>query len=233
MICILFVIGMVLLAVKQQQLHFFHSKISASTFSNFVKDNGGTIFFSLCIWGQECTIFLTGYDEARYHLAFLVTLQAILATVVYQLCREIKGKEKIKLLYLGLKCLIVLNILFVVAVPWRGVMGYFEQEHYGFSSQLALDGTDQDLAQYLHQNDCLCLAISRNLKETNLPRFAALSDLTTIMTPSNLDTSNAGYFARDFDVDYIYADDEETVSIFETTLDLEKTPFVGVYKVRE
>lgn len=206
---------------------------SMSRLSSFIQDKGGVIYFILCILGQECTIFLTGYEESRYHLAFLITLQVLIGRFALQLRQKCEVGIHNEPLIRGIKYLMVLNLLLVAVLPWRSFTQHFRQDTYGFATQLALDGTDQELAEYLHDNDCTCLVLSRTLQATNSPRFAALSNLTTILTPSNLDTGNVEYFVRDFNVDFLYADDEETVRIFEDAQGLQETPFAGVYKVGE
>lgn len=185
----------------------------------------------MIILAQEALIFLTGYGDARYHLPLVLLLQLLITPLFLLAVKNLFADKRIlrKMSSITVLAMYVFGCgLFLVGMRDMRALG----NTTGYTNQLMLSGTEKEIAEYLKEKDCKNLVVARSM--ASFPRFSALCGLeTTIFAPSNLSSTNVACFVRDFHIDYIWSTEETTKQIFAEKLELQETPYKGLYKIVE
>lgn len=191
------------------------------------------LFISLVL--QTVAIILTGYSDSRYHILLSFFIFYI---VLYFLSSYFNNKYKIKIFF-G----VLVFILAVCIIIPKTDMKLLENttnmvDKLLFSNSVTTNSLvlseNLDVYAYLKNVNAPRMIINRNEDyelTMNIPKFSALCNEVTIMSPTNIDFNNVKDFVEFFNLNYLYSSDENQVDIFRGAMTVKPTEVEHLYKL--
>jgi uncharacterized membrane protein YwzB len=201
--------------------------------SNICKNKALYILFIPIIL-QTAAIILTGYPDVRYHILISFFMFYIILWLLFDyLMSNNVNKSKSN------------NIAFVLIITFCAISPkldtyFLEKKAYllvkilyanSNTTSFLVISENLDVYNYLGEKDNPRIIINRAEQTLDLPKFAALSNQVTIMSPTNIDVNNAKDFVEFFELNYLYSSDENQVDIFKTTMNVTPTEIAHLYKL--
>lgn len=223
-LCIGLIIYSIVVEILAGSYIIFHKKVIHSI--NVKLDKKVLVILAIII-GQEALFIMTGYSDIRYHLPLIFILQLL---SIYYFSLLAKNNKWKKTTIIGVSCLSILAYAKIgyVTNPINAVEAFISGE--GYHTNLVLNEQEQDIKEYLSA-DCNTICFYRSENEFDFLKFSAESQISNIISPSNLSTENVLQFVDTFEINYLYSSNKQVVDIFNSKLKLFSTPFDNLYKI--
>ena len=189
--------------------------------------------------GLETIYVLTGYGATRYHIpAFYFSCYIVLSSFLIPLSRSlIENQKKIKnknvlknvcvatfILFSFLKC----NLFFREGYIFSIFKSALTNSTL-YTKEMNLTENEVFLKNYLKKDvKTICFSKAASVKSH---RFQVLSNLSYVVTPTNISYDNVRDFVNDFDVNYLYLPDDKTLDIFKLKTNVYETEIPFLYKI--
>jgi hypothetical protein len=209
-----------------------YKKPKASLFKDCT-DQGkiaGLLFATVFV--QTAAIILTGYPDMRYHILFSFFAFYIITA---SLLRVNKFSCKTDFCMSAILPILAFSIIlpktdtYVIERSAYKIFTLFGK-HSNTRSSLVL-AENLDAEKYLNQINEPRLILNRDERTMDIAKYSALCHQVTIMSPSNLDTSNVKPFVEFFHLNYLYTSDSNQLEIFRSKLSIIPTGVYHLYKI--
>lgn len=208
-------------------------KSNAGLLKNCFSRNKAVLILLLSGMIQIVPIILTGYPDSRYYIIFSFTINYVLLYTFFGWLFKNESDGNV----LNKPMLIIILVICIIT-PKLGIYT-IEKTAYRF---VQLFITDSQTTRFLTMEDNLDvynyivnvnnnprIIINREETTMDIPRFAALSNQVTTLSPSNLSLNNAEEFVGFFELNYLYSSDEEQVEIFKETINVTPLEIENLY----
>ncbi|WP_078543580.1 hypothetical protein [Litchfieldia alkalitelluris] len=201
---------------------------------HYLKEKALFILF-IPIFLQTIAILLTGYSDTRYHIlvsffTFYVVLYILFNFLNknYNL-KNYSTKHIVLVLIISLCALIPkLDDYIFEKIAFNSMKALISESNTGYALNIS---ENQHIYDYLSGKVHPRIIINRNEPTIDLPKFAALSNQVTIMSPNNISVTNAKDFVEFFDLNYLYSSDKELVDIFKSIMNVRATEITHLYQL--
>ncbi len=189
------------------------------------------IILSIPLILQTLAIILTGYSDQRYHI--LISLYFFFLVLLF-LSKYAKNNNKEYSIFF------VILIAICIIIPKTDTV-FLEKTAYRFVKVILSDQETKnwlfltentDVYKYLKDVDNPRIIINRSESTMNIPKFMALSDMVTTLSPSNISISNIKDFVIFFNLNYLYSSDENQLDIFKNSISVIPTGIKHLYKLQ-
>jgi hypothetical protein len=193
------------------------------------ENNRIIIFVSLAVLAQTATIILTGYNDRRYHIILGLWISGLSFVIIIKLLKEtfFTNKKVITTILVLAIMLFISNASYVI--KYLKVPPFIKMENYLKPTEYLY------IIDYLKNKPNVKIAINHKEEEgtLDLPRFAGLCRLTTIMTPDNLSDANTKAFFKYFNITYLYTSDKKQIELIKRHFTIEETPISYLYYIKK